>query len=449
MTAARTSDHARTAGRPAARSRMGGRVLQGVVLLVLLLAAGAALVWWLNVRGEPDLSAAAPAVPATPAQIARGAYLAQAGNCAACHTSRGGTPYAGGTPLPTPFGTLYGSNLTPDREHGLGAWSSTEFWRALHHGRSRDGRLLYPAFPYTSFTQVTREDSDALFAYLQSLPASPEPNRAHSLRWPYDQQAALAIWRALFFRAGSYQAEPKQSAEWNRGAYLVQGLGHCAACHSARNTWGATDDSQALAGGLIPMQNWYAPALTSAAEAGVADWPKADVVALLHKGVSPRGWVSGPMAEVVMRSTQHLTQDDLSAMATYLISLPQTPPAPVPKRVPPPAAVATLGAGLYEQHCAQCHGADGRGAGGLYPSLAGNRAVTMASTANLVQVVLHGGFAPATAGNPRPFGMQPFLLTLSDAEIAAVLTHVRGTWGNGAPAVSELDVNRLRATPPP
>ncbi len=420
-------------------------MLQGLGLLALLLAAGAALVWWLNVRGEPDLSAAAPAVPATPQQIARGAYLAKAGNCAACHTSRGGTPYAGGTALPTPFGTLYGSNLTPDREHGIGAWSSTEFWRAMHHGRSRDGRLLYPAFPYTSFTQVSREDSDALFAYLHSLPAASQPNRAHALHWPYDQQAALAVWRALFFRAGEFQPQPAQTTEWNRGAYLVQGLGHCAACHTTRNRWGATDESQALAGGLIPMQNWYAPSLTAAHEAGVADWPQADVVALLQTGVSPRGWATGPMAEVVLRSTQHLTDADLSAMALYLKSLPPSPASPAPQRVAPPAAVATLGEKLYGQHCAQCHGADGRGAGGIYPPLAGNRSVAMASTANLVQVVLHGGFAPATAGNPRPFGMQPFLLALSDAEIAAVLTHVRGAWGNSAAAVSELDVNRVRA----
>lgn len=422
------------------------RALQALALLCLLLLAGSALVWWLNVRGEPDMAAAAPAVPASTEQITRGAYLAQAGNCMACHTSRGGTPYAGGAAIPTPFGAIYGSNLTPDREHGIGAWSSTEFWRALHHGRSRDGRLLYPAFPYTSFTQVTREDSDALFAYLQSLPAAPQPNRAHALRWPYNQQAALAVWRALFFRAETYTAVAMQTPEWNRGAYLVRGLGHCAACHTTRNTLGATDDSQALAGGLIPMQNWYAPALTSASESGVADWPQQDIVALLHTGVSPRGWVTGPMAEVVLRSTQHLTQPDLLAMASYLKSLPQTAPQPTPARVAPSNAVATLGAKLYEQNCAQCHGDDGKGAGGIYPPLAGNRGVTMASNANLIQVVLHGGFAPATAGNPRPYGMPPYVLKLSDSDIAAVLTHVRGAWGNSAPAVSELDVTRLRSS---
>jgi mono/diheme cytochrome c family protein len=428
-------------------STVGKRALQALGSLCGLLVAASALVWWLNVRGEPDMAASAiSSVPASADQVARGAYLAKAGNCMGCHTSRGGTPYAGGAAIATPFGEVYGSNLTPDREHGIGAWTSTEFWRALHHGRSRDGRLLYPAFPYNSFTQVTREDADALFAYLHSLPAAPQPNRAHTLRWPYNQQAALAVWRALFFRPGTYTAEPAQTAEWNRGAYLVQGLGHCAACHTARNAWGATNDSLALAGGLIPVQNWYAPALTSAREAGVADWPHEDVVALLQTGVSPRGWVTGPMAEVVLRSTQHLTPADLSAMAGYLKSLPQTAPPQAPARVAPSAAVATLGAKLYEQNCAQCHGDDGKGAGGIYPPLAGNRSVTMASTANLIQVVLHGGFAPATAGNPRPYGMPPYVLALSDSEMAAVLTHVRGAWGNDAAAVSEFDVTRLRSS---
>ncbi|HVR49523.1 MAG TPA: cytochrome c [Pseudorhodoferax sp.] len=422
------------------------RLLQALSVLALLLVATAALVWWLNVRGEPDLATAQPDVPATPAQVARGAYLAKAGNCAACHTSRGGAEYAGGTAIPTPFGTVYGSNLTPDPTHGLGAWNATTFWRALHHGRSRDGRLLVPAFPYTSFTEVTRADSDALFAYLRSLPAVDQPNRAHELRWPYNQQAALAVWRALYFRPGEYRNDPAQTAEWNRGAYLVRGLGHCVACHTTRNAWGASDERLPLSGGLIPMQNWYAPSLTAAHEASVADWPRADVVALLQTGVSARGWVTGPMAEVVLRSTQHLTPTDLDAMAHFLQALPQQPTPAPPARVAPTKDVATLGQQLYENQCAQCHGAQGEGAGGVYPPLAGSRGVTMDATANLVQVVLHGGFAPATAGNPRPYGMPPFVLALSDREIAAVLTYVRGAWGNSASAVSEFDVNRLRTS---
>ena len=420
--------------------------------IVLLLWAGlialalAALVWHLNLRDEADLSAPAPAVAATPELLARGAYLARLGNCAACHTTRGGTPYAGGRGIDTPFGTVDSSNLTPDAQTGIGSWSPAEFWRALHNGRSKDGHLLYPAFPYTSYTAVTRADADALYAYLHSLPATAQAATPHALRWPFSTQPALAVWRALYFQPGVLPPEPQQSAEWNRGAYLVRGLGHCGACHTARNALGASDDQLDLAGGLIPMQNWYAPALTSPHEAGVASWPRADVVRLLQTGVAPGAIVLGPMAEVVRQSTQHWSPADLAAAATYLQALPQSAAKAPARDLPPtPSRVAERGAQLYEKHCVQCHGAQGQGVAGAYPALAGNRAVTMANTANLVQTVLNGGYAPATAGNPRPFGMPPFVLVLNDSDIAAVLTHIRSAWGNQAGAVTELDINRLRA----
>jgi mono/diheme cytochrome c family protein len=227
----------------------------------------------------------------------------------------------------------------------------------------------------------------------------------------------------------------------------VRGLGHCAACHTARNALGATDDKLDLAGGQIPMQNWYAPSLASAAEAGVADWPVADIVSLLKNGTSPRASVLGPMAEVVQHSTQHLADADLSAMAVFLKSLPQAA-APPPSIAPVRSDIGQLGTKLYENNCAQCHGAKGEGVPNAYPPLAGNRAVTMPATANLVQIVLNGGFAPATAGNPRPFGMPPYVLVFSDAETAAVLSHIRNSWGNKAGAVSELEVSRHRERTP-
>ncbi len=410
-----------------------------LVLLVLLLAASA-LVAWLNVRGEADIldSTGAP-FSATPQQIAQGAYLARAGNCAGCHTARGGANYAGGLGIATPFGTVYASNLTPDAQTGLGRWTPAAFWRAMHHGRSADGRLLYPVFPYTSYTQVSRADSDALFAYLGSLPAVAQANRPHELAFPYNSQVALAVWRALFFRADEFAPEPTQTAEWNRGAYLVRGLGHCAACHAGRNLLGASRSELALQGGAIPMQHWYAPSLASAREAGVAEWSTQDVVALLQTGTSQRGSAMGPMAEVVFRSTQYLSDADLQAMAVYLKALPQqTQAAPLSKA--PESAQLSTGATLYKEHCAQCHGSEGQGAKGAYPALAGNRAVNLDTPANLVQTVLHGGFAPATAGNPRPFGMPPFQQTLDGPQIAAVLTYIRHAWGNAASPVSPLEV---------
>jgi mono/diheme cytochrome c family protein len=312
----------------------------------------------------------------------------------------------------------------------------------LHHGRSRDGRLLYPAFPYTSYTRVTRPDADALFAYLRSLPAVTRTATPHALRWPYGTQAALAAWRALYFEPAGGTAG---LAEGERGSYLVQALGHCSACHTARNALGASDRSLDLGGGAIPMQNWYAPALTSHLEAGVAHWSPAEIVTLLKTGVAPRGSVTGPMAEVVLHSTQYLSDTDLGAMAAYLRALPQQPAAAATVA----GAGSARGAKLYEQHCADCHGAQGRGVAFAYPALAGNRAVTLINPSNLVQTVLYGGFAPATVGNPRPYGMAPYALRLNDADVAAVLTHIRSTWGNQAPTVSELDVSRMRAASTP
>ena len=412
------------------------------VLLVLAVLLAAAVGWVLYANyGLGDDGAPAAGAEAAPATPERGAYLVTVGNCMACHTDRGGAAWAGGRAIDTPFGTVYSSNLTPDPQHGLGSWNADDFWRALHLGRSRAGHLLYPAFPYPNYTEVTRADADAMFAYLRTLPPVDRPNTPHRLRWPYSTQAALAVWRALYFRPGTYSPEPRQTAEWNRGAYLVRGLGHCAACHTPRNVLGASSEMMDLSGGLIPMQNWYAPSLASTAEAGVAQWPLEDIERLLRTGAAAGTTVLGPMAEVVQTSTQHLSPEDARAMAVFLKAL----GAPPPVSLQVPAQVAERGARLYDRHCAQCHGEQGEGVRGAYPPLAGNRSVLLPVTANLVQVVLGGGFPPATAGNPRPFGMPPFVMVLSDADVAAVLTHVRTSWGNRAAPVSELEVERQRS----
>jgi mono/diheme cytochrome c family protein len=400
--------------------------------LALLLAAVVAV---LNLQDSTDTT---PAAPVTADSIARGAYLARAGNCAGCHSDRGGAAYAGGRGIATPFGTVYAGNLTPDAS-GLGAWTVVDFRRALRHGRGRDGRLLVPAFPYTHFTQVSRDDADALFAYLRSVPPVPQTNRPHALRFPYNTQAALAVWRALYFRPGAAPAQPGRSAEWHRGAYLVNGLGHCSACHGGRNGLGASAALDAGRGGApLPLQAWYAPSLADPQEAGLQHWPMADAVALLKTGQAPQGIAQGPMAEVVAQSTQHLTEDDLRAMVSYLQALPERGDGAAHTPLPPrPAATMALGAALYKQHCADCHGAQGQGAPGIYPALAGNRLVTMARTSNLLLAVTRGGFAPGTAAHPRPYGMPPF--DLGHDELAALLTWLRASWGHDAPPVSEVD----------
>ncbi len=405
-----------------------------------------ALVLLLNFRRQDRIHDAPPPTPAAGESVARGAYLTRIGNCGGCHTDRGGAPFAGGRAIETPFGTVYAGNLTPHPEAGIGAWSYEDFWHALHDGRSRDGRLLVPAFPYPDYTHVTRADADAMFDYLRSLPPVDRPNTPHRLRWPYDTQTALALWRALYFTPGTFEEGRQAGTDWNRGAYLVRGLGHCGACHTARNALGASSAMMDLSGGLIPMQNWYAPSLTSPVEAGVAQWELERIERLLKTGVTEGATVLGPMAEVVLQSTQHLSSGDLRAMAVFLKSLAQTPhdtqtgPARAPMRT-----AAERGARLYERHCADCHGADGEGVANAYPALAGNRAVLLPVTVNLVQTILYGGFAPSTAGNPRPFGMPPFANELSDSDVAAILSHIRSAWGNQAAGVSELTVSQQRS----
>jgi cytochrome c553 len=396
----------------------------------------------------PTMSASVATAAAGPS-VARGEYLARAGNCVACHTERGGAPFAGGRAIDTPFGTVYAGNLTPDKASGIGDWSADDFWHALHEGRSKDGHLLYPAFPYPNFTLVTRADADSIYAYLRSLPAVSRANTPHRLRWPYSTQAALAAWRALYFTPGEYKSDPAKSAQWNRGAYLVRGLGHCAACHAPRNALGATSDMMDLSGGVIPMQNWYAPSLASPHEAGVGDWQLPQITRLLQTGIAPRGAVLGPMAEVVQQSTQHLALTDLDAMAVFLKTLPQGAAPKDDAGAVMGSAMALRGAKVYTDHCAQCHGDKGEGVAGAYPALAGNRAVTLPVTTNLVQVVLGGGFAPSTAGNPRPFGMPPFATVLSDADVAAVISHIRASWGNHAFAIGELTVGQQRSSTAP
>ena len=306
-----------------------------------------------------------------------------------------------------------------------------------------------PAFPYTEFTHVTRADSDALYAWLRTLPPVKLAQRPHALRFPYNTPLALAAWRVLFFSPAEWRPDPARSADWNRGAYLVAGLGHCSACHGGRNALGAVP-GDGFGGGLIPTRNWYAPSLTRSDEASVADWSEADIVALLQTGRSSRGVALGPMAEVVLRSTQHLPDTELQAMAVYLKSL--RAEAPHPRSAPtekPDVERIGRGARLYEDHCASCHGTQGEG--GITSSgerlvlpLAGNRSVTMEPPANLVRAIALGGFGPATVGHPRPFGMPPFAQVLSDEQIGAVATFLRSSWGAQASAVSAFDVSRYR-----
>ncbi len=428
-----------------------GRLALGLALSGLLLLSALVGLIGLEIAGPAGQGATRPPpVEATPALVAEGAYLARAGNCAACHTRRGGLPFAGGRAIDTPFGTVFGGNLTPSVETGLGAWQADDVWRALHEGRSRDGRLLVPAFPYPHFTHITRPDSDALWAYLRSLPAVDAPATPHRLRWPFGTQAALALWRVFYFQPSPGLAVGRPG-DLDRGAYLVEGLGHCSACHGPRNGAGAgvsvAQAARLPAGpGYLPVLGWIAPSLTHPAHPGAAGRSVDELVQLLQTGVSDLAAVMGPMAEVVAGSTQHLQLQDLQAMVNYLQSLVPATPQPAGPAGRRPGAAAegamTLGAQLYTRHCADCHGSQGQGVPGIYPALAGNRSVTMDPPRNLLMVITRGGFPPGTAGNPRPYGMPAY--DLPHDELAALATWLRASWGHAAPAVTAVDVLKLR-----
>ncbi|PXW83865.1 mono/diheme cytochrome c family protein [Nitrosomonas sp. Nm84] len=419
-------------------------------LTMILMASSwicAALLWG-GIVFAADTVADEPKHPTGTQQVVHGAYLARVGNCMGCHTTKSGQPFAGGRRLSTSFGIFVTPNITPDKETGVGLWSEEDFWQALHQGKSRDGRLLYPAFPYTEYTKVTRQDANAIFAYLQSLPAVSQSNPPHDISFPYNFQPLLAIWRALYFKAGVYEPNQSQSEVWNRGAYLVQGLGHCNACHSTRNVLGASQDD-ALTGGQIMGMNWYAPSLSSQLEAGVGDWAIEEIVALLKTGITKRAVASGPMATVIRQSLQYVSQEDIHAMAVYLKSLTENESGNAPGVSFSVMSGSLrkhldLGGQLYEKYCQTCHGADGKGMPGIYPALAGNRSVTMKSPLNAIRSVLNGGYPATTTENPRPYGMPPFQQILRNEEAALVVSYIRNAWGNRGSLVTAVDVDRSK-----
>src|SRR5690554_1372893 len=380
--------------------------------------------------------------------IKKGEYLARVGDCVSCHTVTDKKAFAGGHAMRTPFGTLYTPNITPDNQTGIGQWTFEHFWQALHHGKGYKGELLYPAFSYTSYIKVTREDALAIYTYLQSVPAIKQKNKDHSLSFPYNIRSALYAWRLLYFTPGEYQPDNNLSEEWNRGAYLVQGLGHCNECHTTRNALGAMDQKSPLAGGQIPVQGWYAPNLSMQKGGSLEGWSQEDMVTLLKTGLSARGGAIGPMADVVRNSTQYMTDADLNAVAVYL----QTLPAPaIPNAVAQTeikkAADYSYGQTIYTNHCASCHGKQGEGVEGIYPVLAGNPTVTEPTGINAIRSVLLGGFSVATKDNPEPYSMPPFAAQLNSKDVAAVVNYIRQSWGNNATAVQASEVAKARSLP--
>ncbi len=375
--------------------------------------------------------------PANSQLVQRGEYLARAGDCISCHTAKGGAAYAGGLRMDTPFGALATPNITPDVATGIGAWSADELYRAMHEGVNKRGQDMYPAMPYTFFTKVTREDCDAIYAYLRTVKPVRNAVDVNELRWPFDIRSTMATWRELYFTAGTFKAEPLQTAAWNRGAYLIEGLGHCSACHSPRNALGAIEKNKAFTGATV--DGWFALNLTENLNTGLGEWEPAQIVAYLKAGAAKaQSTALGPMAEVVHNSLSYLTDADLEAMAAYLKSLP--PNSGLRARYGEVDPTRERGSALYADHCSGCHQVKGGGIPGVFPPLASNGVVIAPDPANILKVVLAG--LPA---RENYIAMPSFASRLTDREIADIANYVRTSWGNGAaPDATPAMVAQLR-----
>lgn len=373
--------------------------------------------------------------------VARGRYLAVLGDCTACHSLPGQPAFAGGVAIDTPFGTVLGANITPDPDTGLGRWSFEDFQNTMSNGHARGGKRLYAAMPYTAYTKVTREDNRALWAYLNSLEPVRHDVETNQLPFPFNIRASLIAWNWLAFKEGEYQPDPNQSAEWNRGAYLVQGLGHCGSCHTPKSLIGGDKNDEFLTGSVL--QGWMAPDITGNAHTGLGSWSEAEIVRYLKTGANRFDMASGPMAEAVEHSTQHWKDEDLSAVATYIKSLGDEQ-QPRPEPLAAEDATMRTGALIYEDQCSACHTPDGEGITNLFPRLTQAPLVNSRDATWLIRVVLAGSRAVATDAAPTGPAMPSFAWNMSDEHIAAVLTYIRNSWGNAAEPVSAGDVETLR-----
>jgi mono/diheme cytochrome c family protein len=372
--------------------------------------------------------------------IARGKALTETAGCASCHTADPSKPFAGGRRIDTPFGAIYSSNLTPDRDTGLGAWTDGEFHRALRYGVAPDGSLYYPAFPYPYFTKMVRDDLLAIRAYLATLMPVHNSPPPPELRWPLNYRVVMRVWNLRFFQPGIFEPDQQKSTAWNRGGYLVTGAAHCGACHTPKNIFGADKRSRAFGGGRV--QGWFAPRLDGAERSGLKSWSVDDIVEYLQSGRNGKSHVGGLMAEVVVDSTSKMSDADVRAIAVYLKDLPAG--APEPAVTPPPQAEMAAGKAVYARACVACHEADGSGAPRIYPPLPGNANLQSADPTSTLRIILDGAQTVTTPRAPNPGSMPAYAKQLSDQEIADVTNYIRNSWGNAAPPVTPAQVKKAR-----
>ncbi|EBR8158577.1 cytochrome c [Salmonella enterica subsp. enterica serovar Newport] len=395
----------------------------------------------------------------TPRQtLSQGQQLAAAGDCIACHTVEGGKSYAGGLKMSTPLGAIYSTNITPDKETGIGDYSYDDFTRAVREGVAKDGRNLYPAMPYTSYARVNDQDLHILYDFfMHQVPAVKQQNRDSDIPWPLSMRWPLSVWNMVFHDDAVFKPDSSQSAQWNRGAYLVQGLAHCGTCHTPRGIGfqeKALDQNDAayLTGGTL--EGWHAPDLTGNVKSGLGHWSAQDITEFLRTGRTDNSAAFGPMTDVVTHSTQYLSSDDLEAVAVYLKSLKSSDPQAVAPKADTATSLALLkgdmskpGAQEYMDNCSACHRIDGQGYAKTFPALAHNAAVLSDDPSSLISVVLRGGQMAVTQEAPTGLTMPDFAWRLDDKQVADLLTFVRSSWGNNAPAVTVNEVKTLRNYP--
>ncbi len=357
------------------------------------------------------------------ALIRHGEYMVEASDCMPCHSRPGGTPYAGGLILNTPFGKMASPNITQDKVTGLGNWTEADFWQVLHNGKGPHlGEYIYPTMTYTSYTKLTRDDVHAMWAYMRTLKPVDAPRLPISLPFPFNIRPSLLGWQIMFMDRGVYKPDPRQSAAWNRGAYLVSGAGHCGECHTPRNALGGMTDSRSLAGAVV--DGFLAPNISSDPKFGIGEWSEQEIVDFLKHGNTARTVVFGPMSEVVHDSMAYMTDDDLHAIATYLKSTPPRHDTLIDPARDQRQSVAR-GSTIYATNCAQCHQANGAGVANSIPMLARNSVVIQRGSEDVIMPILVGLEGQGTYGAMPAFGG-----ALNDREVADVVNYVRTTWGN-------------------
>lgn len=374
--------------------------------------------------------------------VQRGRYLVTLGDCTACHSdpTRTDSPFGGGRLVPTPFGTMVAPNITPDPRTGIGNWTEQQFDAAVRRGRRPDGKRLYPAMPYPYFARMSAADVSAMWAYLNTVKPVHHPVVADRLPFPLSIRAGMIFWDWLYDRAGQWRPSPDKSGAWNRGSYIVQGPGHCGACHTPKTFLGGDVHSHELQG--YSLQGWFAPDLTGDRAHGLAAWTSADIVAYLKTGHNRFEAASGPMAEEVRDSSSAMSSRDLAAIATYLKG--RESASRHPSALPADNPVMVAGAAIYRDTCSGCHQIDGSGVPYLIPDLAGSAAVASREPTTVLRVILHGAASVATREEPTGPQMPSYAWQLTDAQVAAVATYVRNSWGHAAGAVSESAAHAAR-----